>query len=83
MSLVVDLPPELEIELAAEAARLSLSLSEYVIRILSNARTQRDFCAYIPRRSSAWRVGGRSPDAASEGAGIFAPRIWTPSLEPV
>ena len=39
MSLVLDLPPELETELAAEAARQGLSLSEHVLRLLAGART--------------------------------------------
>lgn len=33
MSIVLDLPPELESELAAEAARLRLPLSEYAARL--------------------------------------------------
>jgi hypothetical protein len=35
MSLVLDLPPELETELTAEAERLHLSLSEYAVRVLA------------------------------------------------
>jgi hypothetical protein len=35
MSLVLDLPPELESALAAEAARLGLPLPEYVVRLLA------------------------------------------------
>jgi hypothetical protein len=38
MSLVLELPPELETELAAEAVRLGLSLSEYALRLLAGAR---------------------------------------------
>jgi hypothetical protein len=38
MSMVVDLPPQLEKELAAEAANLGLSLPEYVVRVLSTGR---------------------------------------------
>ena len=38
MSLVLDLPPELETELAAEAARLGLPLSEYAARLLAGGR---------------------------------------------
>ena len=38
MSLVLDLPPELETELTAEAARLSLALPEYALRLLAGAR---------------------------------------------
>ncbi len=35
MSLVLDLPPELETELTAEAARLGLPLPEYALRLLA------------------------------------------------
>jgi hypothetical protein len=38
MSLVLDLPPELETDLAAEAARLSLPLPEYALRLLAGGR---------------------------------------------
>ncbi len=38
MSLVLDLPPELETELSAEAARLQLPLSDYVLRLLAVGR---------------------------------------------
>ena len=38
MSLVLDLPPELETELAAEAARLNLPLPEYALRLLAGGR---------------------------------------------
>jgi hypothetical protein len=38
MSLVLDLPPELESELATEAARLRLPLSEYAMRLLATGR---------------------------------------------
>ncbi len=38
MSLVLDLPPELETELAAEAALLHLPLPEYALRLLAGAR---------------------------------------------
>ena len=35
MSLVLDLPPELETELTAEAARLGLPLRDYALRLLA------------------------------------------------
>ncbi len=35
MSIQVELPPELESELSTEAVRLNLSLSEYILRVLS------------------------------------------------
>ena len=38
MSLVLDLPTELEAELTAEAARFGLPLSEYALRLLAGAR---------------------------------------------
>jgi hypothetical protein len=38
MSLVLELPPELETELAAEAAQLRLPLSEYALRLLATGR---------------------------------------------
>jgi len=38
MSLVLDLPAELESELAAEASRLGLPLPEYVLRLLAGGR---------------------------------------------
>jgi hypothetical protein len=37
MSLVLELPPQLESELAAEAARLRLPLAEYAMRVLAGA----------------------------------------------
>jgi hypothetical protein len=39
MSIVLDLPPELESELAAEADRLRLPLAVYALRLLSAGRT--------------------------------------------
>ena len=64
MSLVLNLPPELETELMAEASRSGLPLPEYVLRILvagrvpeAMPRTGADLVAY-------WRgeglVGSRS-----------------------
>lgn len=38
MRLVIDVPSELEEELAGESARLGLSLSEYVLRLLAGGR---------------------------------------------
>lgn len=35
MSITLDLPEELEMELSAEAAQLGISLPEYVLRLLS------------------------------------------------
>ncbi len=39
MSLVLDLPPELESDLVAEASRMGLPLPEYVKRVLLAGRT--------------------------------------------
>jgi hypothetical protein len=41
MSLVLELPPELERELAAEAARLGLPLAEYAVRLPAVGRAPR------------------------------------------
>ena len=38
MSIVLDLPPELESDLTAEATRLGISLSEYALRLLTAGR---------------------------------------------
>ena len=38
MSLVIELPPELESELASEAALLHLPLCEYALRLLAGGR---------------------------------------------
>ncbi len=38
MSLTIDLPPDLEAELAAEAAELRLPLPEYVVRVIAYGR---------------------------------------------
>ncbi len=39
MSIILDLPQELEKQLSAEAARLGLPLTEYALRVLSSGRT--------------------------------------------
>jgi hypothetical protein len=38
MSLVLDLPSDLESELSAEAEKLNLSLPEYILRLLASGR---------------------------------------------
>jgi hypothetical protein len=38
MTLTLDLPPELETELATEAERLRLPLAEYILRVLAAGR---------------------------------------------
>ncbi|HYV37155.1 MAG TPA: hypothetical protein VE988_15725 [Gemmataceae bacterium] len=39
MSLILELPPELATELAAEAAQLRLPVSEYALRLLASGRS--------------------------------------------
>jgi hypothetical protein len=39
MTITVDLPPELESELAAEATSLGLPLADYILRVLAAGRT--------------------------------------------
>jgi hypothetical protein len=39
MTITLELPPELECELAADAARLRLPLAEYALRVLAMGRT--------------------------------------------
>ena len=42
MSLMLELPQDLEEELKKEAARLGLPLAEYALRVLSTGRPKRD-----------------------------------------
>jgi hypothetical protein len=65
MNLVLDLPPELESELIAEASRNGLPLPEYVVRVLAFGRVPRP----LPRSGSElvayWQgegVVGTRPD---------------------
>jgi hypothetical protein len=58
MSIILNLPPELECELTAEAARLGLPLQDYLLRILEAGRG-----ASIPLHSGAdlvayWKTEG-------------------------
>ena len=39
MTLTIELPPELESDLAAEAQRLGIALHEYVLRLLASGRS--------------------------------------------
>jgi predicted nucleic acid-binding protein len=61
MSLVLDLPAELENELSAEAAQLGLPLTEYVMRVLSGVRTARSGAELVAYWQSAGLIGSR-PD---------------------
>ena len=49
MQLTLDLPQQLEDELSEEAARLGLSLPEYVLRLLSTERPRRESGVAMPR----------------------------------
>ena len=70
MSITLELPKELENELAAEAARLGIPLTDYALRILSSGRT----VGNVPRTGTElvnyWRqeglVGTRSDISDSQ-----------------
>lgn len=65
MSLTLELPPELESELAAEAAELGLALPEYALRLLAAGRVPgsqpRDGAELLAYWQAAALVGTR-PD---------------------
>lgn len=69
MSLVLDLPAELETELASEAARLGLPLPEYVLRLLAGGRTSSNAPRNGVELLAYWHaeglVGTRSDNADS------------------
>lgn len=58
MNLVIDLPAELECELAAEAARLGLPLAEYVLRLLAGGRALRPALRTGAELISYWQGEG-------------------------
>jgi hypothetical protein len=58
MSLVLKLPPELEAELVAEAARLGLPLPEYALRLLAGARGPSHAVRYGVELLTYWQVEG-------------------------
>jgi hypothetical protein len=67
MSLVLDLPPDLESMLAAEAARLKVPLEEYALRVLAagrlpvpKPRTGKELLSYWQREG----LVGTRPDIA-------------------
>ena len=69
MSLDLDLPPDLELELAAEAAQLHLPLADYAVRLLAgntrpDIKSGADLVAYWQREGA---VGSR-PDIADAAA---------------
>ena len=64
MSLVLDLPAELETELTAEAARLGLPLPEYILRLLAEGRV-----AYpAPRTGGNCSLIGKAKVSSARGA---------------
>lgn len=58
MSLVVNLPPELERELTAEAARLGLPLQDYALRLLAGAGGGRPTPSNGPELLAYWHGEG-------------------------
>lgn len=78
MSLAIDLPPELETELSAEAARLGLPLQEYVLRILMGGRAPNPAPRTGAQLLAYWQaeglVGAR-PDIADSSAHARALRV--------
>jgi hypothetical protein len=76
MTLVLDLPPELETELAAEAAHLGLPLSEYALRLLAGGRNLRSAPRTGAELLAYWQgeglVGTRPdiPDAPAHGRSV-------------
>jgi hypothetical protein len=77
MRLVLELPFELEKELGAEAARLGLSLSEYVLRVLAAGRVPgpqpRNGAELVAYWQGAGHVGTR-PEIADPSAHARAVR---------
>jgi hypothetical protein len=70
MSLMLDLPSELETELATEAARLGLPLSEYAVRLIAAGRGRlpalRTGAELVSYWQSAGLVGTRPEIADSQ-----------------
>lgn len=58
MSLVLDLPPELESQLTAEAHRMGLPLGEYVKKVLLSRRPPQPLCCSGSELVSYWRDEG-------------------------
>ena len=76
MSLVLDLPPELESELAAEAAQVGLSLSEYATRLLAGGRSTRP----TPRTASELLAYWQSENLVGSRPEITDPSTHAHSL---
>ncbi len=70
MSITLDLPKELERELAAEAARLGLPLTEYAVRVLASTRPKSTQLKSGVQLVDYWRgeglIGSRSEIADSQ-----------------
>jgi len=67
MTITLELPPELESELAAEAAYLRLPVSEYALRLLAEGRGPRPVVSNGAELVAYWqREGliGRHPEIA-------------------
>jgi hypothetical protein len=58
MSLVLNLPPELEAELTAEAAQLGLPLPEYALRLLAGGRGPSSTVRSGPELLAYWQAEG-------------------------
>ena len=71
MSLVLNLPPDLETELATEAARLGLPLSEYAVRLIAAGRVSRPALCTGAELLGYWqseRLVGTRPEIADSQA---------------
>ena len=71
MSIILDLPEELERELSAEAARLNLPLSEYALRLLNVERPAENLPKTGAQLVDYWRnegVIGTRPDITDSQA---------------
>ena len=58
MSIVLELPPELETELVAEAARLHLPIAEYALRLLAAGRIANPKPSNGADLVAYWQSGG-------------------------
>ena len=69
MTLILNLPPELEAELATEAARLGIPLPEYAMQLLSEGRlagsSPRDGAELVAYWQEAGIIGSRADIADS------------------
>jgi hypothetical protein len=71
MTFTLDLPPELETELHHEASRLDLSLSEYIVQLLSQRQTSESLPKTGAELVAYWQkegVIGSRPDIADSQA---------------